>query len=618
MVVSFPSFQNILHKLSANLEKQELLQIPLSTFLSIWVNTNNIHIAELGGQEIKLHKDINRERNVRNMLISWLEENSHEKHLKFVGAEIIAEKWLHPLISDLWLHEDIVPYFKEIQEGEQIDVQKDYVKNISLRFGKDQRVHVAIARNNEVLVGELVVLEDFKGITPPQEFSLLLSLAKKFQGKKITFISATPQGGGVAIMRHALIRLLRLLGVNAHWFVLYPSAEAFYITKTKFHNVLQGVASPDTVLTEEDKKTYNAWISQNAELLKDSYVDADVVVIDDPQPSGLVEYMRKANPKAKILYRSHIQIESELANTKGTPQQIAWDFIWNNIKDTDLFISHPVEAFIPKNVPSKKIVMMPATTDALDGLNKRLAPRFANYYLKIFDKLLISSGQEPLDMTRPYIIQVARFDPSKGIPDVIESYRLLVEKLEKTSEKIPQLVIIGHGSIDDPDGVPLFNLTMEMIKSPKYQHLAKDIKVARLSHIDQIFNVLLKESKVALQLSHKEGFEVKVSEALMKGIPVIAYHAGGIPLQIEDGKSGYLLPVGDVQGVAEKLYQLFINDELYYEMRKGAKENVNPQTSTVSNAINWLFLANQIIEKGDIVGNRKNVKELIQESLSAV
>lgn len=32
---------------------------------------------------------------------------------------------------------------------------------------------------------------------------------------------------------------------------------------------------------------------------------------------------------------------------------------------------------------------------------------------------------------REYICQVARFDPSKGIPDVIESYRKLCERLER-------------------------------------------------------------------------------------------------------------------------------------------------------------------------------------------
>ena len=55
----------------------------------------------------------------------------------------------------------------------------------------------------------------------------------------------------------------------------------------------------------------------------------------------------------------------------------------------------------------------------------------------------------------------------------------------------------------------------------------------------------MENSKFALQLSTREGVEVKVSEALHSGKPVIALRMGGIPLQIVDGKSGYLCEPGD-------------------------------------------------------------------------
>lgn len=39
-------------------------------------------------------------------------------------------------------------------------------------------------------------------------------------------------------------------------------------------------------------------------------------------------------------------------------------------------------------------------------------------------------------------------------------------------------------------------------------------------------------AKIALQLSSREGFEVKVSEALHAGCPVVTTCSGGIPLQV--------------------------------------------------------------------------------------
>lgn len=68
----------------------------------------------------------------------------------------------------------------------------------------------------------------------------------------------------------------------------------------------------------------------------------------------------------------------------------------------------------------------------LDGLNKDLKDWDLRYYhhnlMNACSDIHMNKLQYP---AREYICQVARFDPSKGIPDVIESYRKLRERLEK-------------------------------------------------------------------------------------------------------------------------------------------------------------------------------------------
>jgi len=49
--------------------------------------------------------------------------------------------------------------------------------------------------------------------------------------------------------------------------------------------------------------------------------------------------------------------------TDGTPQADIWQFLWSNISLADMFISHPIPAFVPSNVPKSKVAYMPATTD---------------------------------------------------------------------------------------------------------------------------------------------------------------------------------------------------------------------------------------------------------------
>ena len=91
-------------------------------------------------------------------------------------------------------------------------------------------------------------------------------------------------------------------------------------------------------------------------------------------------------------------------------------------------------------------------------------------------------------------------------------------------------------------------------------------------------------SKFALQLSTREGFEVKVSEALHAAKPVIASRTGGIPLQIEDGKSGFLCDVGDNDAVAKHMYDLYTDEDLYDTMSEYARTHVSDEVGTVGNA----------------------------------
>ena len=89
------------------------------------------------------------------------------------------------------------------------------------------------------------------------------------------------------------------------------------------------------------------------------------------------------------------------------------------------------------------------------------------------------------------------------------------------SKDMPQLVIVGHGAVDDVDGrtIPL-DVWLRVQNLP--DDIKRDIKVAQLPDGDLVLNALMRRAHTALQLSLAEGFEVKVTEALHKGKPVIA------------------------------------------------------------------------------------------------
>jgi hypothetical protein len=154
-------------------------------------------------------------------------------------------------------------------------------------------------------------------------------------------------------------------------YVPKPRPGVFRVTKTN-HNILQGVSRPGERLTSENKELLKGWIEENAKrywsrnggpLLAPSEGGADVIIVDDPQMPGLIPIAKTLAPDRPVIFRSHIQIRSDLVAQAGTPQAEAWEFLWNHIKLADCFISHPVSAFVPRDVPTEIVGYMPASTD---------------------------------------------------------------------------------------------------------------------------------------------------------------------------------------------------------------------------------------------------------------
>jgi len=66
---------------------------------------------------------------------------------------------------------------------------------------------------------QILRAEDFKTTCGDATWQAMMQFVTslKAKGTKIAFFSSTPQGGGVALMRHALVRLARDLGVDLTW-----------------------------------------------------------------------------------------------------------------------------------------------------------------------------------------------------------------------------------------------------------------------------------------------------------------------------------------------------------------------------------------------------------------
>ncbi|KAG0136198.1 hypothetical protein HOY82DRAFT_625844 [Tuber indicum] len=575
---------------------------------------------------------------VRAYVIAMIETYADKHHAKFVGAGITVglEDICPGICASLWREMDIVALKLEVgmtarsafKNTGTIPIDVRELADLAVRecfrwFDQSHNPDITLSFRNQVFpdadgaIKLVNSLEEYQNTVHYGTWYTVLKYAYQLGGyrngqtegdpqcppTKIAFFSATPQGGGVALMRHALVRFCSELSVELNWYIPKPNPEAFRITKTN-HNILQGVADPEARFGLEKQALLNEWIGANAKLYWLSPGGplapggADVVIIDDPQMPALIPLIKKARPEVKIIYRSHIEIRSDLVERPGSPQEQVWQWIWDCVKQANIFISHPMGKFVPHGVPLAMVGLMPACTDWLDGLNKPLSKRNLRFYHQNLrnacNELKMNKLLYP---EREYITQIARFDPSKGIPDVIESYYKLCTRITRDAPEMlpPQLLLCGHGAIDDPDALIVYNETIKLLEQKKYATIAKDVVVMRIGPSDQMLNALITAAKLVVQLSLREGFEVKVSEALHHGKPVVATRAGGIPLQIEHGKSGFLVEVGDTQSVADHLFNLYTDNDLYTRMSKYAKASVSDEVGTVGNAACWLYLAAKLV-----------------------
>ena len=162
------------------------------------------------------------------------------------------------------------------------------------------------------------------------------------------------------------------------------------------------MAGPEERLDEEKQALLDEWIGTNGKRYWLSPGGplapggADVVIIDDPQMPALIPIIKRLRPEVKTIYRSHIEMRSDLVDRPGSPQEQVWKWIWRFVKQADVFISHPVDKFVPHDVPLEMVGLMPACTDwfvspflilsscadkyRLDGLNKYLGEWDQRFY----------------------------------------------------------------------------------------------------------------------------------------------------------------------------------------------------------------------------------------------
>lgn len=95
------------------------------------------------------------------------------------------------------------------------------------------------------------------------------------------------------------------------------------------------------------------------------------------------------------------------------------------------------------------------------------------------------------------------------------------------------------------------------------------------------------EAKLFVLHSREESQGIVFAEAMATGVPVVATKIGGIPYVVEDGKSGWLCPYGNVETMTDMVAQLMTDDALWKQYSREARE--------IAKGYSWVDIANRIV-----------------------
>ena len=400
-------------------------------------------------------------------------------------------------------------------------------------------------------------LADYATIATRGLMDEIRRLAEPLAGKRVAHVSATAFGGGVAEINYTLVPLMQSAGLETDWLIIKGADEFFNVTKT-IHNALQG--NPQG-LDAEQQEIYRKYNELNAKDFVDEY---DFVIIHDAQPAAMIEQFPTS--RAHWIWRCHIDL--------STPNDQVLDVLLPSLQRYGATIFHRRD-YVPANAEvAASAFIWPPAIDPLAPKNMALSAEDAAYIVDQFG----------IDVTRPLLTQVSRFDPWKDPLGVIDAYRLVKEEHPGV-----QLALVGSMAHDDPEGWDFYNQTVS--------YASGDPDIYILSNLNNVgsveVNAFQVHSAAVIQKSIREGFGLTVSEALWKARPTVAGRAGGIVDQITHGETGWL--VASSSECAEACMLALGDPELARRLALAGKEHVRRRFLTPRLLRDWLALFNRML-----------------------
>ena len=263
------------------------------------------------------------------------------------------------------------------------------------------------------------------------------------------------------------------------------------------------------------------------------------------------------------VWRCHIDL--------STPNRFTLERLLPYLETYPAAVFH-MPQYVPPSIAGAAHIIPPAI-DPLTPKNMAFSPEDAVYI----------SEQFGIDADRPLLCQVSRFDPWKDPVGVIDAYRIVKDDIVEI-----QLALVGSMATDDPEGWDYFNATVAHADGDPDIHILNNLNNVGAIEV----NAFQSHCDVVIQKSIREGFGLTVTEALWKARPLVGGAVGGIPLQISDGDSGFL--VSSVEQCAQRALEVLRDPALGKRLGRAGKETIRERFLMPRLLCDWLRLFEQL------------------------
>jgi D-inositol-3-phosphate glycosyltransferase len=192
------------------------------------------------------------------------------------------------------------------------------------------------------------------------------------------------------------------------------------------------------------------------------------------------------------------------------------------------------------------------------------------------------------------LLFVGRIEPLKGIDILIQA----IKRLDLRETRVCLVVIGGN----QDEGAETRSEEMERLEAICAEVGLKDLVTFLGKRSQETLPYYYSAAEAVVVPSHYESFGMVALEAMACGKPVVASQVGGLAFLIQDGVTGYTVPVDDPQELADRLSMLLRDS--------GLRRRLGEQALQVARQYAWDKIAARIIELYEQVISGSNLAEI--------